>query len=294
MENAMQRYFLLSQACAFATVLLWSSAYVFTKVALEQYSVAALALLRCAVAAICLGAALAVKRSPFPGLAALPRFCLAGAAGFALYTLAFNKGSASLNPTTSCIIIATSPIITALLAQLRFKERLSLRKWLAIALAFCGILLMTLWDGVFAVSEGMPWMLLAALLISIYNILQRSLSRRFTPLLVTAYSFFAGAALLMPFLPEAVRQLGAAPPGQAALVLFLGAGPSAAAYLLWTKALSIAPKTSSVSNYMFLTPFLALLLEYAVTGKLPGAATFAGGGVIIAGLLVFILADRKK
>lgn len=290
----MQRSFLMSQLFAFITVLLWSSAYVFTKTALDQYSVASLAFLRCMVAAACLGAVLVVKKAPFPGIAALPRFFLSGAAGFALYILVFNKGSVSLNPTTSCIIISTSPIITAFLAQAWFGERLGSHGWCAIGLAFCGILIMTLWDGVFSISEGIAWMLSAALLISVYNILQRSLAKDFPPLLVTAYSFFAGTILLLPFLPEAAAQLGAAPPGQIALVVFLGACPSAAAYLFWARALSMAPKTSNVSNYMFLTPFLALLLEYAVTGHVPGPATFAGGGVIMASLLVFMLADTKK
>lgn len=100
--------------------------------------------------------------------------------------------------------------------------------------------------------------------------------------------------LLVPFLPEAAMQIADAPAMQIWLVVFLGICPSAVAYLFWARALSLAPSTSNVSNYMFLTPFLALLLEYAVTGELPGAATFAGGGIIMASLAVFVLAGRKK
>jgi drug/metabolite transporter (DMT)-like permease len=86
--------------------------------------------------------------------------------------------------------------------------------------------------------------------------------------------------------------LNAPPPG-IWLVIFLGAGPSALAYLSWAKALSLAPNTSSISNYMFLTPFLALLLEYVVTKDLPGVATFVGGGIIMASLVIFLWASRK-
>lgn len=290
----MPRHFFMSQAYAFLTVLLWSSAYVYTKVALQYYSFSALALLRCAVASICLGGVLIAQRASFPGLSSLPHFLVSGAAGFALYILAFNKGSISLNPTTSCIIISTSPIITALFARLFFGEKLGLLRWIAIGLAFFGILVMTLWDGVFSLSEGIVWILAAALLISVYSILQRSLTRQFEPLLITAYSFFAGTLLLTPFLPDAAAQIYHAPAAQIWLLIFLGACPSALAYLFWAKALAIAPNTSNVSNYMFLTPFLALLMEYLVTNELPGMATFAGGGVIMASLIVFIWASRKN
>ena len=290
----MQRSFLLSQIYAFSTVTFWSSAYVFTKTALNYYSFSSLALLRCAIASLFLGVVLVVYKKPLPDRRSWFWFLLSGAAGFALYILVFNKGSASLNPTTSCILISTSPIITACLAQICFREKLGARRWIAIVMAFCGILVMTLWGGALSVSEGIAWMLAAALLISVYNILQRLLSRKFEPLCITAYSFFAGMLLLVPFLPEAAMQIADAPAMQIWLVVFLGICPSAVAYLFWARALSLAPSTSNVSNYMFLTPFLALLLEYAVTGELPGAATFAGGGIIMASLAVFVLAGRKK
>lgn len=289
----MQRNLFLSQLYAILTISLWSSAYVFTKVALQYYSFSSLALLRCAVASICLGVILVVQKKPFPGAASLSHFFLSGATGFALYILVFNIGSDALNPTTSCIIISTSPIITALLALICFREKLERLKWIAIGVAFCGILVMTLWDGDLFISKGIFWMLAAAILISIYNILQRSLSKSIEPLTITAYSFFAGTILLAPFLPEAVAEIHNASAYQIWLVVFLGAFPSAIAYLFWAKALSLTPSTSNVSNYMFLTPFLALLLDYIVTSNLPGIATFIGGGIIMASLIVFLWASRK-
>ena len=57
----------------------------------------------------------------------------------------------------------------------------------------------------------------------------------------------------------------------------------------WSRALAITPRTSLVTNYMFLTPFLALLLDYGVTGGLPDGATVAGGGIVLAALALFTL-----
>jgi drug/metabolite transporter (DMT)-like permease len=88
------------------------------------------------------------------------------------------------------------------------------------------------------------------------------------------------------------------PAGSSATVASRASLPSGAGFLFGSiprgrglfflgKALPIAPKTSNVTNYMFLTPFLALGLDYAVTGALPGTATFVGGGVVLTGLLIF-------
>lgn len=278
---------------AFITVLLWSSAYVFTKFALDHFSPAVLGLLRCAVAGAALLAVLAVRKSGLPRPADIPRFLLTGAAGFAVYLLLFNKGAKSLGPTTSCIIVSTAPAITALLASLFFRERLTLAGWTSMALSFAGVVILSLWNGAPALNSGIIWMFGAALCISIYNVLQRLLPRQCGALPATAWSFAAGTVLLLPFLPEAAAQIRHSSYEGVALVLFLGICPSAAAYLAWAKAVSLAPKVSAATNYMFLTPFLALLLEWLLMGTLPDAGTFIGGACILAGLALFTTTGRK-
>lgn len=290
----MEKSFALSQLYAFITVALWSTAYVFTKVALAHFSAFSLGLVRCGVASLCLLAVLLLKREKPPAAAHIHLFLASGLAGFSLYLIAFNTGSATLSPTATCIIISLSPIITALLALILFKEKLNRRQWLATLLAFGGVVVMTLWDGAFSVSTGLLWTLAAAILVSVYNILQRTLSRRYGALGITTYSFFAGALFLTPFLPEAAAQLRSADETQLALACFLGVFPSALAYLFWGKAFAVAPKTSYVANYMFLTPFLALLLEYAILGTVPGIGNIVGGMIIILSLFLFISAKQNQ
>ena len=159
--------FVQSQVCAFITVSLWSTAYVVTKLVLPHFSAGALGLLRCGAATLCLLPLVRAQGGPLPKKALWPQFAVSGLAGFALYILTFNIGSSLLNATTSCIIISTSPIMTAALAGVVFRERLNPWGRAATALAFGGILVMFLWDGTFTVSGGLVWMLGAALLISI-------------------------------------------------------------------------------------------------------------------------------
>ncbi len=275
------------------TVTLWSSAFAFTKVALLAFTSPALGFLRCLVASVVLCGLLAVKRVPLPRLRDVPGLLLSVALGFASYLYVFYNGSETLTSTTGGIIIATAPLITALLATAFFRERLSPVGWCALCLEFGGVLVLMLWNGVFSLNIGIVWMLAASLSISAYNLVQRLFVRRYTSLELTAWSFVAATVMLLPFAPAAARETARAPLGQIATVVFLGVFPSAVAYLAWARALAVARSTSEVTHFMFLTPFLSLILGYAVISEVPGPETFIGGAVILLGLALFHGAGRR-
>ncbi|EPK7285876.1 DMT family transporter [Citrobacter farmeri] len=289
----MNREVLLSQFYAFLTVAIWSSAYVYTKVALLTFSATALGLLRCAVATLCLMTLLTFYRQLAVKWRHIPVFMLSGASGFSLYFIAFNTGSLSLNPTTASIIIALCPIISALLALVVFKEKLRISQWLATLTAFSAVLFISLQEGSLLISQGIIWMLGAAALLALYNVIQRRMNRQISALQMTAYSFLFGTVMLLGYAPDALSELQDAPSGAIALVIYLGLFPGAVAYITWGKALSLAENTGQVTNWMFLTPCLALLLEYVVTDSYPGKATLAGGSIILICLLCFLRKNKN-
>ncbi len=285
--------FASSQWYAFATVTLWSSAFVFTKVALQSFSSTGLGFLRCAIASVTLYVVLRMKNIGLFGWRELPRFVLSGAMGFSIYLYTFNKGSETLTAATGAILLSTAPIITALLASFLFRERLRMMGWAALLLAFAGVLVLMLWNGAVSINEGVLWMLAASFAISGYNVMQRKLAGSYSSLQTTAYSFFTATAMLAGFLPESIREMTNAPAEHVAAVVFLGVFPSALAYLLWARALSCASSTSEVTKFMFLTPLLSLVLGYAVISELPGPETWIGGAVILCGLGLFHAAGRR-
>lgn len=289
----MNREVLLSQFYAFLTVAIWSSAYVYTKVALLTFSATALGLLRCGVATLCLMTLLTFYRQLAVKWRHIPVFMLSGASGFSLYFIAFNTGSLSLNPTTASIIIALCPIISALLALVVFKEKLRTSQWLATLTAFSAVLFISLQEGSLLISQGIIWMLGAAALLALYNVIQRRMNRQISALQMTAYSFLFGTVMLLGYAPDALSELQDAPSGAIALVIYLGLFPGAVAYITWGKALSLAENTGQVTNWMFLTPCLALLLEYVVTDSYPGKATLAGGTIILICLLCFLRKNKS-
>jgi drug/metabolite transporter (DMT)-like permease len=229
-----------------------------------------------------------------PALKDIKWFFAAGAAGFALYMITFNKGQAMLNSSTSSVVIAMVPVVTSILARLIYHEHLRWIQWISIAVSFTGVVVLTVLSGGFKLNAGILWLLGSVLLMSFFNILQRKLTKTYSALQTSAFSIFAAAILLSVFLPMSVSQVLKAPGIELVYVIILGVGSSAIAYCAWTAAFAKAEKTSSVSNYMFVTPFLATILGVVIGGETLQPPTLIGGLIILAGLLLFNIGGRVK
>ncbi|MDP4179269.1 MAG: DMT family transporter [Bacillota bacterium] len=276
-----------SQIYALGTVLLWASAFVSTKIALIYFKPESVGVLRYVVASIFFLVIGFYKRIGLPKRKDIPKFLFSGALGFTFYMITFNKASQSLTSATGSVIIASAPVFTALFASVVFKEKIKTMGWIAIAVEFGGILILALWDGIFSVNGGVFWMFIASICISIYNLFQRYYVKKYSAIQSTAYNIFAGTLFLLIYLPSAAKQLKHVVNYQLFVIIFMGIFPSALAYMFWAKALSIAIKTSDVTNFMFVTPFIAALMGFLIIGETPTLATFAGGAMIIFGLLMF-------
>lgn len=269
------------------TIILWSSGFVFTRVAVRYFNPYALGLLRYGTAAIVLILIGCVRRVGLPQLRDVPLFFALGTLGFTIYMITFNVAMTTISSATGSILTATVPVMTALLSSLFFRERLAPIGWIAVGLEFAGILILTLWRGTFSIEKGLMWMIIAAMSFAAYNLIQRFATKRYTSIQSTIYSIVAGASLLLVFLPSAIQELRIAPTAAILTILYLGIFPSAIGFLLWTKALSMAAQMSEVTNFMFITPLLATVLEFFISGDLPDPGTILGGVVILAGLLLF-------
>lgn len=272
---------------AITTIVFWSLAYVLTRLALQHFSAFSLGFLRYFAASCTLVIVAVLTKMKIPHKADLPWFLAAGAVGFFFYMITFNKGEETVTASTGSVVITTVPVITALLARFVYKEKLYGFQWAAIVIEFVGVLVLILMDGVFSINIGLLWLFLAALSLSIYNLLQRKLTKAYTALQTSAFSIFFGTILLAVFLPTSVKEVSYAPDIQLVYIAVLGIFSSAIAYVAWSKAFAKAKQTSQVSNYMFVTPFLTSILGLLIADEVPGRATLLGGIIIILGVLVF-------
>ncbi len=109
---------------------------------------------------------------------------------------------------------------------------------------------------------------------------------------VMAYLFTAGAVLLIPVL--LFGDLGwVTSAGGAAMALWLGAIPTALAYLLFAAGLRHLP-ANEVATLTLAEPVTATLLGAIVLGERPGTVAVVGIVVILAGLVVLAIPKRDE
>ena len=272
---------------AMTTIICWSLAFVMTKIAMAALSGPALAFLRYFLAFAAMVIFLVLYKVSLPKPKDWLWFLLSGFLGFGFYTILFNKGTAIVSAATSSLISATIPVITAFLAAFVYKETLRLYQWLAILVELGGIAVLTLWHGFLSVNFGIFILLLASFSFSCYNLCQRRLLRIYPAMQCAAYSMFSAMLLLSPWSVQAAKQIVNVGFKVIAAVLVMAVFSSVLANLCWSKALSIAKKTSYVTNYMFITPFFATLWGWLLLGEIPDMGTLTGGIIIFCGLLLF-------
>ncbi len=287
---------LKSYLFAFTAIIFFATSFPFSRFALLHFTPEALGFLRCTMASIVL---LIVGkfnnlRLPFK-FRHIGLFFLTGALGFAVYLILFNIGLKTITGATSSIIIATTPITTAATASLLYGEKLSKTGYLSIISAFCGVLVIILWEGVFSINIGIVWTLGAAFSFCGYNVLSRQLSKMgYTSIAIVTYSMICGAILLSPFCIKGYNQIVTADVKNILSLLYLGIFTSALGYFFFNKGIEIAEKTSDVTNFIFMNPLIAGILGYLALDEKLNAGTAIGGFIIIVSIIVFTLKGDKK
>ena len=274
---------------ALFAVFFWGLAFPFTKIAGDTVGPVAVGAGRTIIAAVILGV-LAVIRH-----ARLPRsmwdaflFCVSGASGFGIYMVLFNKGLMTISSATSSLVIAIAPVLTALIASKLYKERLTPIGYLAIALAFLGVVVLLLWDGVLSIDVGVIWTFGAALLFCVYNLLNAYLERiGYTAFEIVTYSIISGAVMLFVIEPEAMTEITDAGRSTVLAVILLGIVCTVGGYLFWNIAFSYADLTTDVTNHLFLTPLFSAVIGFIVLHEIPNLGTLIGGVIIILSVLLF-------
>lgn len=179
-----------------------------------------------------------------------------------------------------------APIFVTALSPLVLREHVGWRRWSAVLVGFCGVLI-ALRPSAQTVSWPAMIALGGSLSFSLLMLITRSL--RATPDIVLASSQFAGTfalgALLSPF--------GWVTPSLSSLGLFAAAGfISVGALLCVNRSLKLAP-ASVVVPYQYSMIVWAVMFGYFVFGDVPEPATIAGAAIIIgAGFYIFLREQR--
>ena len=177
------------------------------------------------------------------------------------------------------------PIFVTALSAIVLRERVGWRRWSAILVGFCGVLI-----ALRPSSQTISWPAMIALggSLSFATLMLITRSLRATPDIVLVSTQFAGTFLLGALLSP----IGWVSPTAGSLGLFALAGCiSVAALFCVNRSLKLAP-ASVVVPYQYSMIVWAVIFGYAVFGDVPSTATIIGAAIIIAAGLYIFLRER--
>jgi drug/metabolite transporter (DMT)-like permease len=271
---------------AAVTVLLWSSSFVGIR-ADRALSPGVLALGRLTVATLALTLMMRVSGERRPGRDILPGAALCGALWFAAYNLALNQAEHEVDAGIAAMIVYLGPLLIIVLAGLFLGEKYPPLLLAGAGVAFAGTVLIALASArhaSFSVA-GIGLSLLAALGFAGGAVAQKPLLRRASPLQVTWLACLCGTIVCLPFAPALASQLPHASASSVAWLIYLGAGPTAIAFLTWGYALA-QTTTGKMGTMTYLVPALAVLLGWLILREAPPALAIAGGALSLAGVAI--------
>jgi drug/metabolite transporter (DMT)-like permease len=265
--------------------LAWGSTFLVVKNALAGTSAAVLLVLRFAAASVTVAAFVLARRDRI-GAATLRdggRLGIAMFGGFALQTL----GLRSTTPARSGFLTGLAVLIVPVIARFVLRRRVGAAAWFGVALAVGGLLALTrpfAGDVSAEVRTGDLLTVGCAVAYAFQIIYTSEWSPRhalapFT--LVQVGTTLALCTLLLPLEPPRL----APTPGLSAAVLYLGVVMTALAFFVmnWAQRHTTAVRAALIFS---LEPVAAALFSHVLGGEALGALDWAGGGLIVLGVVV--------
>ncbi|HEY0671743.1 MAG TPA: DMT family transporter [Longimicrobiales bacterium] len=289
MERAIWR----AHAALMVMVVIWAVNFSVTKVALAEIRPLAFNAARFPLAAALLYIALRARGPiPLPARSEIPRVLALGLLGNLLYQMFFIFGLDRTTAGNASLLLASTPIITALLSASLGHERVRARVWFGVIATFGGILLVVL-GGAKRLETG-PATIVGDLIMfgasiawAFYTVGSRPLVERHGALAVTAWTLWIGTAgLVIAGIPEVLRTNWRAVSGLTwGAVVYAGVLSIGVAYIIWYYGVGKLGNTRT-STYSNVVPVIALAVAWLWLGEVPSAAQLAGTAIILGGVSV--------
>jgi drug/metabolite transporter (DMT)-like permease len=276
-------------------VVIWGFNFSFVKWVISRIHPLAFNVIRFSLASMLILSLLWVRegRGSMP-VADVLKMAVLGVLGHSVYQIFFIKGLSLTTAGNSSLLIATSPIWTALISAGLKKDEVTKKAWLGIVLAFVGVFLVTLGGGgkiSFASSKttGDLLTLTAALALSLYTVLSRDLLERYSPLRLTAVTMFFGMVGLWIFAGRRVvaQDWSSLSFNSFGVIVYSAVFAVVVGYVVWFTAVrTVGPTRAAVFNNM--TPIVAFSVAFILLGEPVGWLQVLGGLTVITGVVTTV------
>lgn len=272
---------------AAVTVVLWASAFVAIRSAVEHYTPGALALGRLLAGSITLGAILLVRREGWPARAAWPGIVISGVLWFGVYMVALNWGEQEVDAGTAAMVVNVGPVLIALLSGWVLKEGFPRKLLLGMAVSFSGAALVgvSMSDGGRSSVLGVVLCVVAAASWAAAVLAQKPALKHASALQVTAFGCMIGTVACLPFSGQLITGVAQAPLSSTLNLVYLGVFPTALAFTTWAYALA-RTTAGNMGATTYVVPALVVLMAWLALGEVPGWLTFAGGALCLVGVAI--------
>lgn len=214
---------------------------------------------------------------------------LLGSVGFGVYQLLWPTALSTTSVGNSALLIASTPIFTALISATIGADRLGPAKALGAGVAFVGVALVAASHGfsLDGATLGDVLTIAAAICWAAYVSFGAGVLRHHSPLRTTTWAILSGTVVLAPvgLWQLSGADLSGVGPAQVGAVLYSGllAGALGNVIVFWAIRL-LGP--TRITNLQFLPPALAMVMAAVFLGEAILPTQLAGGAVIVLGVLL--------
>ena len=244
------------------------------------------------------------KRPDAPNLSAADwmKFAIAGIGGQVLAQLGMTWGISKSLASNGAILNLLIPVISAVLASIMLKERLTVLRTASLGIGLVGVALLSVGD-IRQASFGSMKFLVGNLLIFggcfgswFYNVYCKGLMQKFQEIEILIYSYITASAFSIPLLiwaePFHPRALLALDAKGIAAFLFLAFFMYGASMLLFFKALQHLDVTTA-STSLYLVPVFGVLLATFLLGERLSPTALAGAAIVLGATLLIVRYDTS-
>ena len=267
----------------------WSGNYIAGKIALQAFPPVLVYGLRVSIAGILILPAYWWERrrraTPLWTLRDVPLLVVLGLFGVSLNQFLFVLGLSRTSVAHSSIFANTTPILILLLASARGLEQLTGWKLVGVMVALTGVVLLRTLDAGpqgEATLAGDILTLCGALAFSIFTVLGKPQTERFSPITLNTFAYAGGALAMAPVTLWQSAGFGfrAVPFSAWAAVFYMALLPSVICYIIYFYALA-RMEASRLAAFSYLQPLLATVFGIYI---LQERVTFA---LVVSGLVIF-------
>ncbi|MDI5979163.1 DMT family transporter [Amycolatopsis magusensis] len=276
-------------AAVVLTVVLWASAFVAIRDVGHTISPAPMALARLAVAAVALTffVLLRHRRTPvvLPARKSLLLISVYAVLWLAGYTVALNAAERHVDAGTAALLVNIAPLLVAVAAGKVLGEGYSRPLILGSLVAMGGVAVIAAGADSQRDWLGVVLCVLAAVLYASGVLVQKLTLRAVDGLTAIWLGCLIGTVVLLPWAPRLVAELGAAPAGAVAGVVYLGLFPTAIGFTAWAYALR-RMDAGRLSATTYAVPAVSVLLSWLLLAEVPTVYGLLGGAVCLAGVAI--------